>query len=149
MPWNSEIGFAELFAFLRVLAGEFPRSARYSDHLRADSDAAFVECFDRDLVSLAHFAQDVFFGHAAIFQNQFAGRRGANAELVFLFADGETGKIFFDQKRGDAFVSLRGIDRRKQNEESGFLAIRDPEFPAVENEVAAFQVGLGLQRERV
>ena len=70
-----EIGerLAELFALLRVFGGELPGAARDADHLRADADAAFVQSFDRDLVAFAGLAEHVFFGHAAIFENQFAG----------------------------------------------------------------------------
>ena len=71
---------------------------------------------NRDLVALAGLAQHVLFGHAAVFENQFAGGRGADAELVFLLADGESGEIFLDQKCGDAFVSGAGIERGEEHE---------------------------------
>ena len=59
------------------------------------------------------------------------------------------GKFFFDNERGDALVSRRGIDRGEENEESGFFAVGDPELAAIENVVAAFEFGFGLQSESV
>ena len=124
-----------------IFRGEFPGAAGDTDHLRADADAAFVERFDGDFVAFAGLAKNVFFGHAAVFKNQFAGGRRANAELVFFFADGEAGEILFDQKCSDAFVSGRGIESGEEHEESGFFAVRDPELAAVENIVLPFKLG--------
>src|ERR1017187_4920239 len=70
-------------------------------------------------------------------------------QLVFLFADGESGRIFLDQKRRDPLVALRRIHGGKQNEQPRLFAIRDPELASVENELIAFEFGLGLQRKRV
>ena len=142
-------GFAELLALLRVLAGVFPGAAGQPDHLRADADAAFVQRLDGDLVSLADFAQHILLRHAAVFENQLAGGRGADAQLVFLLADGESGEIFLDHEGGDAFVSGRGIDGGEEDEDAGFLAVGDPELAAVENVVAALEFRAGLQRECV
>ena len=115
--------FAELLALTAYFAGEFPSAAGQADHLRADADAAFVQRFDGDLVALAGLAQHVFFGHAAVFENQFAGGRGADAELVFFLANGKSGKIFFDQKCGDAFVSGGGIDGGEEHKQPASLAL--------------------------
>src|SRR5258708_14168178 len=62
----------ELRALLRIFRSAFPRAARYAQHLRANPNAAFVQRFDRDFVSLADFAEHVLFRHTAIFQNQLA-----------------------------------------------------------------------------
>src|ERR1019366_2495922 len=98
-------GATELLALLRVLDGEFPCATRQSEHLRADTDAAFIQRLDGDLVALADFAQHVVLGHAAIFHNQLAGAGSPDAEFVFLLADGESGKILLDDESSDAFVS--------------------------------------------
>ena len=124
------------------------RGARPS-HLRADADAAFVQRLDGDLVALADFAEHVRFRHAAVFENQLAGGRRADAELVFLLADGEAGEVALDEERGDAVVAGLGIDGGEDDEESGFVAVGDPQLAAVEDVVAAFGVGAGRQRERV
>ncbi len=91
----------------------------------------------------------VFFGNAAVFQDEFASGGSANSQLVFFLADGETGKIFLDQKCGDALVSLRRVDGGEEDEEAGFFGVGDPELAAVEHEVATAELGLGLQSERV
>ena len=103
------MSFAELFALLRVGERMIERALRQAHHLRADADAAFVQCLDRDLVALADFADHVGFGNAAIVQDQLAGGRRADAELVFLLADLEAREIAFDQERGDAFIAGVGI----------------------------------------
>ena len=139
MPWNSAIALPNCLRSLRVLAGVFPGAAGQADHLRADADAAFVQRLDRDLVALAGFAEHVLFGNTAIFENQFAGGRSADAELVFLLADGESGEVFLDEERRDALVARRGIDRGEENEEAGLLAVGDPQLAAVEDVVAALE----------
>ena len=67
------------------------RALGQAEHLRADADAAFVQRLDRDLVALADFAEHLRLRHDAVFEDQFAGAAGADAELVFLLADGESG----------------------------------------------------------
>ena len=64
---------AELLPFLCVPYGMFERAGRQAEHLRADADASFVECLDRDLVTLAGFAEHVFLRHFAVFEDQFHG----------------------------------------------------------------------------
>ncbi len=65
---------AELLAFGGVFQRGFIRALRDAEHLRADADAAFVQGFDRNLVAFADFAENVFFRHLAVVENQF-GRR--------------------------------------------------------------------------
>src|SRR5208337_4575971 len=125
-------GLAKLLALLRILHREFPRTTRQADHLRTDADAAFVQRFYGDLVALTNFAEHIVLRHPAIFQNQFAGAGGADAELVFLLADGKAGKSLVHDERRDALVSCRRIDRGQQDEDAGFLAIGDPQLLAVE-----------------
>src|SRR5215469_13296423 len=104
-PLKFRDGLSELLSFLRVLGGVFPRAARNSQHLRADADAAFIQGFNRDLVSLADLTEHVFAPHAAVFENQLAGRRRPNAELVFFLAHRESGKALLDQEGGDTPVA--------------------------------------------
>ena len=83
------------------------------------------------------------FGNAAVFEDQFAGARCADAEFVFFLTDGETGKILFDDEGGNALVPSGGINGGEQNEDAGFLAVRDPELASVEDVVAALEFCLG------
>ena len=123
----------------------FPGAPSHAQHLRADADAAFVQRFDGDLISLAHFAEQVGLGHFAIFQDQLAGGGSANAQLVFFLTDAEAGKVFLDDKGSDAFVSGGRIDRGHENENPRFLAVGDPKFAAVQNVSAALQFSARLQ----
>ena len=113
------------------------RALREADHLRADADAPFVERFDGDLVAAPDLAQHVRPRHAAVFQQQLARAAGADAELVFLLADGEPGKAALDEKRGDAAIARVGIHGRKDDEEVGFVGVGDPELAAGQAKLAA------------
>src|SRR6516165_5915893 len=97
-----------------------PASLGDAHHLRTDTDASFVESFDCDLVTLSNFTQNVPFGNAAIFQNQFAGARRPDAEFVLLFADSESGKVTFYEERRNTLVSLFRIYIRKHDEKARF-----------------------------
>src|SRR5262245_38143559 len=140
---------AELFALLRVGQRRFIGALRQPDHLRADADAPFVQRLDGDLVSFAEFAQHVLFGRAAIVEEQFAGRRCADAQLVFLLAHRESGEIPFDNERGDTPVAFARIGVGEDDEEAGLIAVRDPQLAAVDQIMIAFVFGPGLHRERV
>src|SRR5438874_5417688 len=118
-------------------------------HLSADSDPAFVQGLNRNLVAFAGFAQDVRFGHTAIFQNQFARGRRTNSQLVFFLTDRESGKVFFDNESRYPPVSRCGIDGGKENEDAGFLRVCDPQFATVKDVVAALELGARLQREGI
>src|SRR5439155_7724579 len=142
-------GLAKLLAFVGVLDGVFPGATSDAQHLRANADAAFVQRFDGDLISLAYFAEQVGLGHFAIFQDQLAGGGSANAQLVFFLTDAEAGKVFLHDKGSDAFVSGGRIDRGKKNENPRFLAVGDPKFAAVQNVIAALQFGARLQGEGI
>ena len=83
---------AELLALLRVGDGVLERALGEADHLRADADAALVQRFDRDLVSLSDLAEDVGARHAAVLQDQLARAARADPELVLLLADREAGE---------------------------------------------------------
>ena len=111
------------------------RTLGKADHLRADSDASLVQRLDGGLVALARLAEHVLARHAAVLEDQLAGAARANAQLVFLLADGESGETALDQKRRDAPIARRGIDCREHDEEVGFVAVGDPQLAAVQDEV--------------
>jgi hypothetical protein len=136
--------FPELLPLFRVVQCGFERAARDSDHLRADTDASFVQSFDGDFIAFAEFSEHVLLRHFAIFENQFRGRRGANAELVFLLADSKSFEAFLDDEGRDAAITGFGICVSEQHEDFGFLAVRNPEFAAVDNKMIA-----GIDRARL
>jgi hypothetical protein len=88
-----------------------------ADHLRADADAALVEGLDGDLVALAHLAEHVLLGDLAVLEDQLAGARRADAELVLLLADGEALEAALDEEGRDALVALRRVDVGEDDEE--------------------------------
>ena len=138
-----------MLSFVHVVERRGERSLRDADHLRADSDASFVERLDGDLVSLAGFAEDVFLRHTAVFENQLTGRRRANAGLVFLLADAEAGEVALDEERGDAFVAGVRIRVREHDEHACLGRVRDPQFLSVEHPVIALVFRARRQREGV
>ena len=89
--------------------GVVERAAGEPDHLRADADASFVQRLDRDLVALADLAEDVRRGHAAVLEDELARAARADAELVLLLADRESGDPALDEERGDAAVARRRV----------------------------------------
>ena len=140
---------AELLALARVRHGMVQRAARQADHLRADGDAPFVQRLDGDLVALAHGADHVLLRHAAVVQNQLAGGRSANAQLVFFLAHLESRKLALDQKRRDAAVSGIRIGVGEQQEQSRFGGVGDPQLAAGEQKMVARIHRARGQRERV
>ena len=125
------------------------RALRQAEHLRADADAALVERLDRDLVALADLAEHVGRGHDAVVEEQLAGAAGADAELVFLLADGEAGRAALDEERRDAVVAGVGIDGGEDDEEVGLVGVGDPQLAADERVGVAVVDGARLQREGV
>jgi hypothetical protein len=100
----------------------------------------FVERLDRDLVALADLAEDLRLRHDAVLEDQLAGAAGADAELVFLLADGESRRAAIDDERGDAAVAGIGIDVREHDEHVRFVAVGDPQLAAVDREAVAVSV---------
>src|SRR4029453_3426201 len=125
--------FAELLPFLRVLDRVVESPLGQTNHLCPDPDSTLVERLDRHLVTLADFAQHVTARYAALLENQLARAACADAEFVFLSANGEAGPSAFDDKRGDAAVSGVGVDGRKDDEHVSFVSARDPELSAREH----------------
>ena len=109
----------------------------------------FIQRLDRDLVALADVAEDVARGHLAVVEDQLARAAGADAELVFLLADAEPGRIALDDKRRDAVIAGRGVDGREDDEDAGFERVADPELAAREDPVVAAFGGARRQRKRV
>src|SRR5207302_11159047 len=87
---------AKLLSLLRVPGRVLPRSTRNPQHLSRNPDTAFIQSFNGYLVTFTDFTENVLARHAAIFPNQLTGGRRPNAELVFLLAHRESGKVFFD-----------------------------------------------------
>ena len=130
-------GLAELLAFFGPLCGVAPCALGEAEHLGADADAAFVEGLDGDLVAFAGFAEDLRGRDDAVAEDELAGAGGADAELVFFFAESEAGGVFFDEEGGDAFVAGGGVEGGEDDEDAGLFGVGDPELLAVEDVVVA------------
>src|SRR5438132_5119045 len=139
----------ELFSLLRISDGVLERAAGDANHLRTDADPSFVQRFDGDLVAFARLAERVFLRHTAIFQDQLAGGRSANAGLVLLLADGEAGEIAFDDERRNSLVAGIRIRVAEDDVDPRFSSIGDPELPAVEEPVITAILGLRGQGKGV
>ena len=100
-------GLAELFALLRVAHGTFVGALRHAEAERRDRDASAVENLQAVDEAFAFRAEEIFGGHAAIGEDDFAGVAGAQAELVFFLAGAKAGSSLLDDERGDAVVLLR------------------------------------------
>ena len=61
----------------------------------------------------------------------------------------ETGEAALDEKRRDAAIAGLGIDVGEDDEEVGFVGVRDPELAAGQQPVVAVPDGSRRQRERV
>ncbi len=79
MAWNSLIGFAELAALLGVAHRGVECAACYSEGERGDGDAATVEDSHCVFEAFAEFADEVFGGNLAVFEDEFGGITGAEA----------------------------------------------------------------------
>ena len=82
-------------------------------------------------------------------EQQLAGARRANPELVFLLADREAGHAALDDERGDPAVARLRVEVREDDEEVRFVGVGDPELAAVEPVVVAVLPRPCLERERV
>ena len=67
----------------------------------AELEATDVENVEGDVVTLAGFSKKVGGGDFAVRQDQWAGGRAVDAELVFLCADGEAGGVALDEEGGE------------------------------------------------
>ncbi len=137
-------GLAESFSLLGVAHRGFQRALRQAQRLRCDADAAAVERFERDSQALAFFAQAIFCRDAAILQRNFGGAREVQSHFIFVAADAKAGKIWLDQKGGDAAAAGCGVGLREDDVDAGDSAVGDPGFCAVEDVVIAFAHGAGL-----
>ena len=153
IPWNSLILLPELFALLGIFRGKLPCAppepllpSAAPIPMRPSFNVSIAILLSPYRLSPIH----VVLRHAAIFQNQFAGGRCANSQLVFFLADSKSGKIFFNDECRNPLVSRHdGSTVAKQNKDARFFAVGDPQLPSIEDVVASLQFRFGLQRKRV
>ena len=104
------------FAYAIPCLQRLPRAA---DAGRAQLEASDVQNVERDVMALADLAEQVLHGHLAVGQDQRAGGRAADAELVLLRADREPGGAALDDERRE----LLAIDLGEDGEDVGETAV--------------------------
>ena len=82
---------------------------------------------------------------AAVFEDDFAGGAGAQAELVFLLAAAEAGGAFFDGEGGDAVLRGGAIGDRHGHAEIGVVGVGGEGLRPVEHPHAVFEFGVGAR----
>ncbi len=106
------------------------------DRLRGNTDAPGVQNAHRSLEALAFHAQHFIGLRNVIGKLDFAGGRGANAELGLGLAAMKTGAIGVDHERSDAARTLVRLGHCKQDDVLGHRAGGDPALLAVDEEAA-------------
>ena len=89
-------------------------------------------------------------GYPAILEDQFHGRRGADAHLPFLFAEGEAGGAFLDDKGADAVMLLgRPVGPGEDHVDIRLAGVGDKDLAAVDYPVVAIPHGHGPGSPRI
>src|SRR5713226_7146606 len=88
-PWNSEMDFFELLAFLRVGDAGVERALRQSDGLGADGRTIEIERAHRRPKTLAFFADKVLDGDPDIVEENRRIGRTAKTHLSLMTSEGD------------------------------------------------------------
>ena len=134
---------AEQYAVLGVAQHLVETGLGCADDAPADAVARLRQAAQRPL-QRGYARQYVFLRHSHVVEEQGAGHRCAQRELVFDFLGLVAGHTLFDDEALDAFVGLRPHDGRV-----GDGRIRDPHLCAVEHPVVAVSLCMGLHVARV
>src|SRR5439155_382304 len=98
---------------------------------------------------LALLAEQVLGGHAAVAEEHLAGRRALDPHLRLDPADLESGRVRFDDERGDAVVARTRFGLREADVDVRHTGVRDEALRAVEDVRVAVPAGLGAHRRAV
>ena len=139
----------EGFAFTRVFERGFVGGLGDPQRLRADADAPHIQHGHGDLEALAFFAETVLDRDAAIFEQDFAGGRGADAQLGLLLAAAVAGRVRRDDEGGDALLLFLGIGHHENHDVIGHRTARDPGLASVQDVMIAIPDRAGAHRARV
>src|SRR5512143_2740188 len=138
-----EVGDAglELLALRRVADRELEHHLRSADRARAEGRAARVQRLHGDLEAVALFPDEVRGRDAAVLEDDLAGRRRAEPELLLFRSARKAGQravlVRNDGEARDLFVLVLlgrlGRDAREDREESREAAVGDPLLRAVQD----------------
>ena len=93
-------------------------------------------------MAFADFAQQIFFGHTAVIQDDRRRRRSADAHLLFFRARLEAWKSALHDERAELFA----INLGKDNDDVGKAAVGDPHFLAIQYPLLAVGDSTALVR---
>ena len=132
---------AEGLALFRVFRGGHKHILGTAEAGRTESEAPRIEHVEGDNVAAAHFVEQVFLRHFAIFQEHRRGGAAVDAHLVLFIAGLAAGEILFDDKGGEFFA----VHFRKHDEKVRKTAVGDPHFLAVQYVVGSIGAELGAR----
>ena len=134
-------GFAELLALLGIIQRGFVGALGHAERQSGDGDAAAVEHAHGVDESVAFFAQQIFGGNHAVFEDQFRGVAGAQAQLVFFFAGTESLGVFLHDEGGEPVRVGGAIGYGDHDDHIGIVAVGAESLGAVQHPVVALAHG--------
>src|SRR5436190_7127535 len=134
---------------LRILERVVRRTLGQSQPLSADARPRAVEDPHRDPEPLALLAEQVVRRHAAVVEEQLAGRRALDPHLRLDPADLEARRLRLDHEGRDARVTGRGVGLGEDDVDPGNAGVGDEPLGAVDHVLTAFEPRLGAHRGRV
>ena len=97
-----------------------------ADGAGAELQAADVQDVESDLVAAPYLAQNVFNGHAAVFEHQRRRRRPVDAELLLFVPAHQPRPALYEEGR-----ELLAVNFGEDREQVGEAAVGDPHLLAV------------------
>ena len=137
----------ERLARPRVVERVVGRTLRDPERLRGDAGPRAVEDAHRDPEPLALLADDGLGGHAAVGEEDLAGRRALDAHLRLDAADLEPGRVRLDEEARDPPVPGCRVGLREDRVQPCDARVRDEPLRAVEDVLVALAPG-GRQASR-
>src|SRR5271155_5613189 len=140
---------AELRALVEIRNDEVEAGLHHAERSRRQNRALIVETRHQHVDAVADRAEDVVARHLAILEDDFAGIGAAHAELVELFAGGESSKVPLDDEGGDAASAGGAVGLGVDNQRVSDRPVGDPHFRAVQHETVALEVGARAHGDHV
>src|SRR5699024_8981090 len=140
---------AELLALLDVGHGLVDGALSDAQSLGSDADTAAVQGSHGQLEAAALDAQQAVLGDQAVFHDQLAGGRAADAHLLLGLADLEAGVGALDDEGGDLFglaaaLVQHGAGDGNDDEHIGIAGVGDEDLGAVQQPAVLTLHGVGL-----
>src|SRR5580700_4018168 len=140
---------AKGLTLLSVGKGRFEGALCDSSSLGGDADAAAVQRGKCDFVTLAFISDAIADGYFTVRERKLRASSSVNAELLFLFSNGETVRPLFDHQGGDSLFAFFRLGVDVYDRGIGDAAIGDPRFRAIDYVGLTFAGRLGRQSSGV